>query len=62
MTSQKLALLVLICYILEYLLPYFHRIVYPKCLGSWIQRIVKLNELSSVMSVRRHGFHNSFMT
>ena len=47
--------------LLECLLPYTHPIVYAECIGSGIQTTVKPNELSSVMTVCRDGFHNSIM-
>ena len=46
---------------IECLLPYTHPIVYPKFTDSGIKTTAKPNERSSVMSVRRHGFHNGFM-
>ena len=47
--------------LLEWLLPYMHPIIYPKCIGSGIQTTVKLNKPLSVMTVCRHGFHNGVM-
>ena len=47
--------------LLECLLLYTNPIVYPKCVGSEIKSIVKLNKLSSVVTVCRHGFHNDVM-
>ena len=47
--------------LLECLLLYTNPIVYPKCAGSEIKSIVKLNKLSSVVTVCRHGFHNDVM-
>ena len=38
-----------------------HPIVYPKYMGSGIQVTDQANELSSVMTVCRHGFHNCVM-
>ena len=48
--------------LLECLLPYTQPIVYPKYMGIAIQTTVKANELSSVMTVCNHGFHNGAMT
>ena len=48
--------------ILLALLPYTHPIVYPKCIGSGIQNTIKSNELSSVMIVCKHGFHDGVGT
>ena len=47
--------------LLECLLLYTNLIVYPKCVGSEIKSIVKLNKLSSVVTVCRYGFHNDVM-
>ena len=47
--------------LLECLLPYAHHIAYWKCMGSEIQTTVKANELSWVMTLCRHGFHNDVM-
>ena len=45
----------------EYLLPYTHPILYPKCIGSGIQTTVKPNKLLSVITMYKHGFHNGVM-
>ena len=47
--------------LLECVLLYAHPIFYPKCIGSGIQTTVKPNELSSVMTLCRHGFRNCAM-
>ena len=36
-------------------------IINPKCIVSGIQNTGKPNKFLSVMTVRRHGFHNSVM-
>ena len=48
--------------LLKCLLPYTHLTVYPKYMGNGIQTTVKTNELSSVMNVCIHDFHNDIMT
>lgn len=44
--------------LLECFFPYVYPISYSKFMGSGIQITVKANELSLVMTVYRHGFHN----
>ena len=43
------------------LAPYTYPIIYPRCIGSGIQKTVKPNKISSVMTACRHGSYNSVM-
>ena len=47
--------------LVECLLTYTHPVVYPKCIDIGIQTTLKPNELSSVMNMRRYGFHKGAM-
>ena len=47
--------------LLECLSPNSHAIIYPECMGSWIQGTDKANKPLSVISVCSHGSHNGAM-
>ena len=44
--------------LIYYLLPYTNPILYPKCIGSRIQTVLKPNKPLSAMTICIHDFYN----